>query len=447
MQSRRDHLHAYQFATGRLASALVSGDPGTGEAPMRRSGLGSMFGVFTAVLLILVSVVYGVIKPVDNTSWKKAGALVVEKETGNRYIYVGGVLHPTVNYASALLLAGGSTAVQQVSRSSMDDVPRGAPLGIPGAPDDVAQPSALLTGSWTDCLRAGSGAVEALDFAPRSAREVPDNARVFVSGPDGTRYVLWRNTKYPVDGRSSAVALGLDTEQPVSAPSAWLDALPTGTTIAAAHIPEAGNAGGTLGGTAVRYGQLFRTVVSGADHFYVLRHDGIASLTATEAALLATAPGGKEPRRVSPNDIAAVRASSDNSLLHRIPDLLKGTDATADAGSALCLLRAVDHSGVRSTVVRETGRVTAAGTRVIVPPAHAVLAVPPKKPGSYDTPDPCLITEQGVKYPLAGQAVDALGYSGISPRTLPAATLDLIPTGPQLSRARATAAVAIQGGS
>ncbi|MGW2637355.1 type VII secretion protein EccB [Streptomyces sp. NPDC001348] len=445
MQSRRDHLHAYQFATGRLASALVSGDPGTGETPMRRSGLGSMFGVIAAVLLVLVSVVYGVIKPVDNTSWKKAGALVVEKETGNRYLYAGGMLHPTANYASALLLAGGNTAVQQVSRASMDDVPRGAPLGIPGAPDDVAPPSSLLTGAWTDCLRTGSGPGEALDFAPRSARGVPDDARVFVSGPGGTRYVLWRNTKYPVDGRSSVVALGLDTEQPVSAPSAWLDALPTGTTIAPARIPKAGTEGGTLGGAAVRVGQLFRTVVNGTDHFYVLRDDGVASLTATEAALLAAAPGGKDARKVSPTDIAAVHASSDDSLLHRIPDLLNGTDATADAGSALCLLRTVDHSGVRSRIVRETGRVTAAGTRVVVPPAHAVLAVPPKKPGDYGTPEPFLITEQGVKYPLVGQAVDALGYSGITPRTLPAATLDLIPAGPRLSRAGAAAVV--QGGS
>jgi type VII secretion protein EccB len=445
VQSRRDHLHAYQFAAGRLASALVSGDPGTGEAPMRRSGLGSMFGVIAAALLVLVFVVYGLIAPVDDTSWKKAGALVVEKETGNRYIYVGGMLHPTANYASALLMAGSDTAVRQVSRSSMADVPRGAPLGIAGAPDDVAQPSSLLTGAWTDCLRTGSHGGEALDFAPRSARDVPDDARVLAAGPDGTRYVLWRNTKYPVDGRSSLVALGLDTEQPVSAPSAWLDALPTGTTLAPARIPGAGTGGGTLGGTAVRVGQLFRTVVSGADHFYVLRRDGVASLTATEAALLAAAPGGEDPRQVTPNDIAAVHASSDDSLLHRIPDLLNAADATAGDGSALCLLRTVDDSGVRSRVVRETGRVTDAGTRVVVPPAHAVLAVPPKKPGDYDTPDPFLITDQGVKYPLVGQAVDALGYGGITPRTLPDSTLDLIPTGPRLSRAQA--ATAVRGGS
>ncbi|MFJ9907445.1 type VII secretion protein EccB [Streptomyces sp. NPDC101152] len=441
MQSRRDHLHAYQFATGRLASALVSGDPGTGEAPMRRSGLGAAFGVMAAALLVVVAVVYGLLKPVNTHSWARTGALIVEKETGTRYLYLQGQLHPTANYSSALLALGGTPSVQDVSRADLADVPRSTPIGIPGAPDDIAQPSALLTGAWTDCLHPGSGSGEVLDFDPRSARPMPANARVLVSGPGGTEYVLWRATKYPVGGRTALLALGLDTEEPVKAPSAWLDALSTGTAIAPEAIPDAGKGSRTVAGSPAYTGQLFRTVVGGDIHHYVLESDGMAPLTATEAALIAAASGGRQLRQVSPADIAAVQASADDSLLHRIPDLLADTDVTADGGAALCLLQSVHGSRLSTSVVRETGRATAAGSAILLPPEHAVLATPPKNPSDLHTPDPYLITDRGLKYQLVGQAADALGFGSVTPRVLPQSTLDQIGSGPRLSRAQAAQAV------
>lgn len=440
MQSRRDHLQAYQFATGRLASALVSGDPGTGEAPMRRAGLGATFGVMVAALLVIAALIYGLLSPVQTVSWEQPGALIVEKETGTRYLFLNGRLHPTANYASALLVLGGAPEVQQVPRATLADVPRGTPLGIPGAPDDVAQPSALLTGAWADCLHPGSGTGEVLDFDPRSARPLPGDARTLLAGPDGTPYVLWQGTRYPVGGRAALIALGLDTDQPVNAPAAWLAALPTGTAITAAAIPGAGTGARTVAGAAARVGQLFRTTVGGAVHYYVLKSDGMAPVSATEAALIAAAPGGRPPRQVAPADIAAVRASADDSLLHRVPDVLAGTDATAD-GAALCLLQSADGSRLKTAVVRETGRAAAAGSAVLVPPEHAVLATPPRDPADPNTPDPYLITDQGVKYQLAGQAAEALGYGSATARVLPRSTLDLIPTGPRLSRTEAAQAV------
>ncbi|MEU6220133.1 type VII secretion protein EccB [Streptomyces sp. NPDC047022] len=437
MQRRRDHLHAYQFATGRLASSLVTGAPGTGEAPMRRSGLGAMFGVTAAALLVGVSAVYGLLKPVRPAEQPREGTLIVEQQTGNRYLYIGGQLHPTVNYASALLAVGSGAPVQQLPRASLADVPRGMPIGIPGAPDDVAQPSALLTGAWADCLRPGKG--EALDFAPATAQRVAGGVRVLVAGPDGTRYVLWDGTKYKIGDRSALIALGMDTQQPVKAPSAWLDGLPDGTPLAPAPVAGAGGGGRTVAGSSASVGRLFRTEAGGADHYYVLESDGLAPLTATEAALLAAAPGGRPPSQVSPTDIAAVQASGDTTLMHRIPDVLNGTDATADHGSALCLLHSAD--GRRTVVVRETGRAATSGDGVLVPPEHAVLAVPPRTSAQLATPVPYLVTDRGLKYQLADQAAEALGYGGLTPRTLSAATLDQIPAGPRLTRPGALAAV------
>ncbi|MFE3884911.1 type VII secretion protein EccB [Streptomyces lydicus] len=437
MQTRRDHLHAYQFATGRLASALVSGTPGNGEAPMHSAGLGAMFGALLAVLLVIGSVVFGFLKPAENTSWKHTGALVVQKETGTRYLYVKGELHPTLNYASALLAAGSGATVTEVSRASLSGVRRGSTIGIAGAPDDVAEPSALLTGAWADCLRPGPQAVERLDFAPQSARPVPDDTRVLVAGPHDSRYVVWKDTKYPIDGRPSLLALGLDTERPVQATQPWLDALPTGATVSPAAIPGAGKGGRTVAGSRATVGSLFRTVVGSTHHYYVLRNDGMAPLNQTEAALLAARPGGRQPVGVSPTDIAAVPSSSDSSLLHRLPDLLAGKDATSDSGGALCLRRSTSGNKVHSTVVRESGRVMTARATAVLPTEHAVLAAPPKQPGATKDPTPFLITDQGVKYELVGPAGQALGYGSVTPRTLPSTTLDQIPNGPRLRRSRA----------
>jgi hypothetical protein len=140
---------------------------------------------------------------------------------------------------------------------------------------------------------------------------------------------------------------------------------------------------------------------------------------------------------VSAADIAAVPTSSDSSLLNRLPDLLAGKDVTSDDSGALCLRRSESGKKVHSTVVREGGRVMTAKTAAVIPTEHAVLAAPPKESGATSEPNPYLITDQGVKYELAGDAAQALGFGSATPRTLPATTLDQIPNGPRLSRSRA----------
>ncbi|WP_371790736.1 type VII secretion protein EccB [Streptomyces sp. NBC_01471] len=443
MQTRRDHLHAYQFATGRLASALVSGDAGNGEAPMRSAGLGAMFGVILAVLLVLGSAVFGLLMPAEDTSWEHDGALVVQKETGTRYLYVKGQLHPTLNYSSALLAAGSGAKVTEVSRTSLSKVRRGSTIGIAGAPDDIAEPGSLLTGAWADCLRPGTRPVERVDFSPNSARAVSDDTRVLVSGPNDSRYVIWNDTKYLIKDRTSLLALGLDAERPIPSTQAWLDALPSGASAGPATIPGAGEGGRTVAGTQQPVGSLFRTVVGSTNHYYVLRADGLAPVNQTESALLAAKPGGREPVQVSPTDIAAVPSSADTTLLHRIPDLIAAKDTTSDKSGALCLKRSTSDHKAHPTVVRESGRVMTARTAAVIPTEHAVLAAPPKQRGATGDPDKYLITDQGVKYQLPGDAAQALGFGSVTPRTLPTTTLDQIANGPRLSRSRAVAVAGV----
>lgn len=184
MQTRRDHVQAYQFAMGRLASALVSGDPGRGDSPTRRSALGSVFGVALVVLLCAGFGVYGLVSPVAKDDWRKDGAVVLEKETGNRYVYANGALRPTRNQASALLIAGRRAAPESVSAKDLAGVPHGAPVGIPGAPDTVPAPSALTAAP-------GRAACPAAD---RRAVHRPAPGRPSSSAPPPPRCVRCRPT-------------------------------------------------------------------------------------------------------------------------------------------------------------------------------------------------------------------------------------------------------------
>ncbi|MFG3015433.1 type VII secretion protein EccB [Streptomyces cinerochromogenes] len=447
MQSRRDHVHAYQFATGRLAAALVTGEPATGEPPARRSVLGMVLGVLLALLACAGFAVYGLIKPGGNTAWARPSAIVVEKETGTRYLYVDGVLHPVANYASALLGAaagGGGTEVHTVSRNSLAGVRRGPQIGIPAAPDSVPPDAELLTGDWTRCLTPGHGKGETVDFAPGDApaRTPAGGRRLLLRAADGTAYLVWDGVRYRLGGHSVLIALQLDGQDPLPAPDGWLAALPAGPTVRAAAVPGRGTQGPRVGDRPARVGDVFTsgTDGKGATQFYVLRSDGLAPLTRTEFQLLATSKDAAEPREVTPRDIAAVGTSDDRSLLHRLPDFLSGP-VLRTGGSAVCLRqRVTGGTRVHTAVTLEERPATAPPVEVPVGRGLLVQALP--LPPRGVTPQVYLVTDLGVKYPFADpDTLSALGYGAGQARTVPRAVLDLLPTGPVLSRTGALAAV------
>lgn len=427
MQTRRDHVQAYQFAMGRLASALVSGDPGRGDSPTRRSALGTVFGVGLVVLLCAGYGVYGLISPVAKDDWRKDGAIVLEEDTGNRYVYANGQLRPTRNYASALLIAGGRTTPETVSAKTLAGVPHGTPVGIQGAPDTVPEESQLFTGAWARCLPengpADKGQSLVFGGSASALSAVPDDRQVLLGGPKGTRYVLLRGVKYPVPAESTLIALGLDDQTILSATADWLAGVPTGAALTAPVPSGAGKAAGQVAGQAAEVGQVFRTSTGGTEHYYLMRSDGLARVNATEYALLAARPGAPAARQVGQADIAVAPVSADAGTTGHLPDVLS---VHALDGGTVCLTQLANG---RSTITAGTP----ADGRIVLPAGGGVLAVPEGGTTEY------LVTEQGVKYRIAdSDAARALGL-GDSKRTLalPADVLALIPDGPVLSRAAA----------
>src|SRR5688572_19605649 len=135
MQSRRDQIHSYQFFLHRVISGLVAREADPAELPFRRLGGAALGSVMIAVLALAAVGVYGLVVGGGATSWRAGTFVIVEKETGTRYIYRDGYLHPVLNFASARLVLGQPAPAKMVSAKSLVGVARGAALGIPGAPD------------------------------------------------------------------------------------------------------------------------------------------------------------------------------------------------------------------------------------------------------------------------------------------------------------------------
>jgi type VII secretion protein EccB len=440
MQTRQDHVQAYKFASNRLTTALVTGSPGPGDAPFRRSALGVIIGVILGALLCGVFVVYGVIAPVP-ASFRQQGAIIVDKQTGTRFIYLNGTLHPTANYASALLLVGQNASVRIVAHASLTGVPVGDTLGIAGAPQTL--PATLLPGAWAECLTPagtpGNGVV--LDLAPdQHVTGSTASQLILVAGPTGTQYVLWDNMKYLVAERSALVVFGLGNQTPMNAPAFWLNAIPSGPALVPPTIADMGEEGASVAGQPMRIGTVFEVSAAGADQYYVLLRDGLAPLGRTPAALLSVSGAGPV-QHVSPAVVASAPASPNRSLLNSLPDLLSGT-VYQPKGTALCLRQTSPGSASGTTVITDEAAATATG--VIVPSGTGMLVQPPAPNSTFLAPMPptYLITDQGIKYALAGTgALTALGYTSITPHTMPVSVLGLIPSGPTLS----TSATSLEG--
>ena len=272
MQTQRDHVHAHQFMVGRLSSALVLGDPSGAEVPGRRALTGLMFGILMAVLVVAGFGVYGWIVPGGSKAYREPGLILVEKETGNRYVYADGMLRPTPDLPAALLWQGAGAKVKLISRASLAGVPRGLALGIPGGPRDVPARESFVSGPWLACLPDKPGGPGlGIELDPRLAfTPIPPERFTVVRAQSGTFHLLTQGHRHRVADDAVLVALGAAAPSAPSAPESWLNQIPAGVDLAPAVIPDKGRAGPSIAGRSYDIGTLFRQS-AGAARRAVLR--------------------------------------------------------------------------------------------------------------------------------------------------------------------------------
>ncbi|MFD4763281.1 type VII secretion protein EccB [Streptomyces sp. NPDC058439] len=489
MQSKRDQVQAHSFMMGRLSSGLLTADPDAPESPLGRTTRGVVFGILATVLIGAGTTVFGLLRPGGNDGWRNGEHLVVNRDTGARYLWTGtdGLLHPVRNYASARLIGGSDLATADVATASLQDVPVGAPAGIPGAPDSVPGPGQLDGGAWHMCVTGPDGALPSTSGvvavtgvdepgattvvagAPLDSRSVGGDRGVLVRGPGDTEYLVWRGSRLPLDRASDARnALGYGSERPMPVSAAFLDALAPGPALKPPAVPGRGEEGPVLGGEPSRIGQVFDvSVPGGGSTYHLLQKDGLMPLTRLGAALVLGDPAtqkdayqGRSPeaRAVGADALRTHRAKDAGTAgSAELPDNPPAPQS-APRGTALCAQVDGDSGGtrIRSVLVPLTGLAPVVVSEdtaqplspacvrtdaTVVRPGHGALVRALHASGAAHAGTTYLVAENGVKYRVpAKDALAALGYAAGDIGSVPAPLLAALPTGADLDPAAASGA-------
>ncbi|GAA2510347.1 type VII secretion protein EccB [Pilimelia columellifera] len=454
MSTRQDQLHSYQFAVQRVVAALVMHDTHPARSPFRRVAGATLAGLLVAAIGIGGAAVYGLLVGGGAQSWRSPNAVLVEKETGARYVYRDGRLHPVANYASALLLSGGR-APTRVGRAALTGTPRGVPVGIPDAPDALPPARSLSTPPWSVCsvdtAEPGARSILMIGSAPQGGAPLGDRAMLARAGRDN--YLVWRQRRHLIrDSGAVLAALGWADRTARRVAPATLRALGAGADLGLPEIPRRGDRFGGL--PRARVGQVFviRDRVSGGGQHAVAMADGLAPITGLQARLILADPRSLQdgPTELSVADFAraprrAPLTSGDIAPPAEPPEL---ADPGAGAGAVCAVVRDDDGVGeVRVGAVAPdqraavpTVRRSAAGAEladvVLVPPGGGAVVASVARPGAPAVT--CLVTDLGRRHGVADPtALRLLGYGQVTPARLPASVVALLPAGPGLDAADA----------
>jgi type VII secretion protein EccB len=467
MQTRRDQVHSYQFFLHRVVSGLVARESDPAELPFRRLGGAALGSVMLAVVALAAVGIIGIIRGGGNTSWRTGQVVVVERESGTRFVYLDGRLHPVLNLASARLILRTAAPVKLVSAKSLAGVPRGPRLGIADAPDSLPRAGRLLGGGWSACSVMGTDAAGgrtpaaslAIARPPRSGTALADGQGLLVRDVVAGRqrfHLVWHGLRFAIDSVEPVLrAFGTSADRAVPVAAAFLDTLPRGAPIT---VPRAEN----TGGPTTAFGDRATSVLTGqvveapAGTFYLVRTADLLPITALQKDIVLAdvtttrAYPDAEPRAVSMSTalvagakVGARPAPDPSDAPDRRPELVTpGPDEFRDG--AVCswfapgrfapavYVGARPGDGGWLDTPRRTDGGKLLADRVLVEPGRVALveALPaPDAPrGSLH-----LVSDQGLRYGLAHDDVAAmLGYPRGRAVRLPATLLDRLPAGSAL---------------
>jgi len=309
MASRRDELNAYTFAKKRLVAAFLQPSPTGSEEGAPRPLRGILPGIVVGALILAGFGAWGMFKPKAPEGWDTPKEkVIIGSESTTRYVVLEtngkAQLHPVLNLASAkLLLDPGKGEVVKVDEKVLDkgDIPHGATLGIPYAPDRL--PEAGEAGEkkrWAVCERPSQGdrAVQKAAFvlADRDKDKVEGKNRLrggelaFVQGPDDRLYVVDKSgRKYRIAQDRTLLTILVGDRKPQRVSREWLATLHTGHHISFPQVPgrvgsDAGISG--LDPNTNQVGTVIKSVSGNHMQHYVVLSGKVLRITDFMAQLL-----------------------------------------------------------------------------------------------------------------------------------------------------------------
>jgi type VII secretion protein EccB len=460
MASRTDQLQSYQFMTQRVISALVMRETDPRQSPLRR-GIGAIFvGLMIAVMTAAGFGVYGLLTKVGGNDWQTSGAVVIEKESGASYVYLNGVLHPTLNYASALLAAGGvgqaAPSVFRVAANSLLSVPRGSTVGIPNAPNSLPAADKEIGLPWSMCVVPGvdpqghpiTTVDLAVSLAPTGAQALTDQVLLVKDADTSETFMIWHGTRHLVQRSQVTLAKLFGAVAASTVGSAFINSLVRGSDVAPVQVTNYGQQSSAIPGRD--NGNVLEVTTGSGKQDYVVLDNGLVPLNPFQVLLLeaihpdlkpvpvdAVPRSGQQPATGPdadlPSNVPQLQAVSANDLICASTTNAQASPTLSVGGSMSGLDKALPTTGSSAAGAPLAERILIPGGRVAVVRA---LGAPNDPTTNY-----FVITDIGMRYPVSTPAVlTMLGYASTQAVDVPVELVSRIPAGPTLDPAAALAA-------
>jgi hypothetical protein len=418
--SRRELIESEDFARRRGVAALVRGDALAIEDVPRRPNAGLLVGLVVVVLVAAVSAASAFLTGRAPDGWRDDGTLVVDRETGARYLATAGLLRPAPTLTAALL-AGARREPVLVPHARVLGVPVGTALpddGTPELPPSLPAPPPPLTA-------CASSADRVAVFTGTPAGAARAGTGVLARPAGGTEIVLLTGGAAHHVEPTALPALGYAPAQIRDVPEAWIALLPRGgdlaptpapgpvvaTTAGSRYVLDRGRARQVADDTSAR---LFPTPARTVDA------EEILALPAGPPVGLRDVPSGPPtvPARESPTVACVVGGGESPRLVVQDTAL----DTTTRAGPERVL-------GGGARPLRVTWH---------VPPGGGALLAPPEfdreRPPSGDRDDPMVVVDGGLGFPVADdEALRALGYDRARVLPIGRPWFALLGAGPRLA--------------
>ncbi|MDL5155811.1 type VII secretion protein EccB [Actinomycetospora termitidis] len=423
MAGRRELIESEDFQRRRGVAALVRGDDLAIDDVPRRPNAALVVGVVVVVLVAAISAASAFLTDRPPDGWRDEGAVVVDRETGARYLATDGLLRPAPTLTAALLAGGRRGEPVLVPHSRVLTMPVGTALpgdGLPQLPPALGAPvplAACATGPDRDApdrvaVYAGPVVGPATAFTGFLARASGTAGTVLVAG----------GRAHPVDPGALPL-LGWSPTQVREVPGPWLGLLPRGGTLSPREAPGA--------------------VVATTDGARYVLDRGRARLVADEttARLLPT-----PARTVVPDEVLALPAGPVAGIAD-VPSAPPVVPAREDT-VVPCVTRGGDSPTLQVFgAVASPGlaagpeRLLAGGERPArvtwhVPPGGGALLAPPgfDAAARRDDPEGIVLVDAGLGFGVDDdEALRALGYAREQVLPIRPGWFALLAAGPRLA--------------
>lgn len=444
-------VSGWRFLLRRVEHAIVRRDTRMFDDPLQFYSRAVSAGVVIAVLICLGAALLAYFKPLGK---RGSDTLLVDRTTNQLYVVIPGSdqLRPVYNLTSARLVLGNAGTPVAVKSDELNQMPKGQPIGIPGAP--YATPVGGANSTWTLCDTVTKPESVAPDVETSVIVQplLPDasvgpmraDEGVLVSYENDT-WLVTDTGRHAIDlaDRALTSAVGIPVTSKATPISEGLfNALPNAGPLVLPAIARFGDPNTVGLPPNLVIGAVFKALTEDGEQHFVVLPDGVARINGTTAAALRATNsfGLVTPPAVEASTVARI---AEQVYVSPLPDepleiMLREDDPT------LCWAwqRDPGDQAPKTTVI--TGRHLPIAPSVMNAGIHqiggdATVYLDGGKYIRLQSPDPrygeslYYIDPQGVRYGLPDeQTGSTIGLN--APVTAPWQVVSLLVDGPVLSK-------------